>query len=639
MIDKWGIRARVLLVAVLPMMVVATVLTGFYTSTRISDLEAAHADRGKAFARQLVAASEYAVFSGNHQALQQLATATLAEEGVIAVTVLGRGGEPLAHAGLERPHGATAKASAPLGLHSSQSGSHVQRIIEPIVPSRVDLDDGLTSTDFDADTGHPLLGHVLLEFSLDALYEKRAQLLRTGTLAILAVLFGAVLLAWTTSQGVSGPVRRVAAAVERIGQGRFSERVPVVGGGSLRSLAEGVNHMARQLAEMHDDMSMRIEAATAALRAGKEEAERANLAKSRFLAAASHDLRQPMHALGLFIAELSQQHLDRRSTHLLHQVAASAEAVENLLDSLLDISRLDAGVLEINARPFEIGPLLKRVVATLRPAARDRGVDLRERMTDAWVASDPLLFERIVSNLISNAIRYAPGGRVFVTCRRRGEAIRIEVRDNGIGIPVDAQAIIFQEFVQLGNPERNRDKGLGLGLAIVRRLCDLLNHRLTLRSAPGRGSVFAVELPCCPARARSAPAEQVRTLGDLAGFRIALIDDDPLALSAMTSLLHSWGCVVLSASNVSTLLEQFGKTPPPQLLISDYRLSDKESGITAVARVREWFDYPLSAALMSGDTDADTQDSAQRAGLPLLHKPVRPARLRALINRVTAQFE
>lgn len=639
MIDAWGIRARVILVAVLPMSILALLLTGFYATSGLANLQEADHARAKAFARQLVAASEYAVFSGNRDALQQLTNAILAE-GVTSVLVIDRLGETLALSGTPdalHAHPVTLLTGTP-----SLTDGATLRIIEPIIPSSVALDENLNATTLDEppEAGRPpVLGHVILELSRDRLNASRAELLRTGGVTILIVLLGTLILAVAMSNSVSTPIQQVAATVHRIGQGHFDERIVTSGGGSLRLLADGVNDMAAELAGMHQTMQRRIEDATHELRSGKDEAERANTAKSHFLAAASHDLRQPMHALGLFVAEFSQHELDARSSYLLAQIGASADAIQDLLDSLLDISRLDAGVLEPRIRDFALQPLLDRVDATQQPIALDKNLMLKTRPTDAWGRSDPLLFERILSNLVSNAVRHTRTGRVLVACRRRGDALRIEVRDSGAGIALDSQSIIFEEFVQLDNPGRTRERGLGLGLAIVRKLTNLLEHPLHVLSKPGHGAVFAVEIPACQAHSQH-PSEpdQSHSPGSLAGLRVAVIDNDPLALAAIEGLLLSWNCLVTASSDHHTLIEAWSsRNGPPQVVICDYRLTAIESGLQAIAALQKHFGDTLPAALITGDTEPETIGDAQQAGLPVLHKPLRPARLRALLNRIAAQ--
>lgn len=641
MIQRWDIRARVLLATVLPLLALALILTASYVQSQLAEHEEAYRAQGQAFARQLAAASEYSLFSGNRDALQRLAVAMLAERDVSGILILDANGAVLARSGrLDRelpPAGAISARSA------VQSAEHTLRVIEPVLPSSLELDDGLSGaapgTGAAASPPQPL-GTVVLDLSRAQIDENLRQQLIMAVVSILGVLGGSVLLANYMSRGVTLPIRQVAMAVERIGRGEFSVRVPTVGGGTLRTLTDGVNHMAAQLASAHEDMSRQIAEATAELRARKEDAERATLAKSRFLAAASHDLRQPMHALGLFIAELAQHKHSPEVRRLVERIAASAGAIENLLDSLLDISRLDADVVRPNVRAFALQPLLDRIATEERPGAPAGELELKARPTDAWISSDPVLFERILGNLVGNAVRYTRKGRVLVACRRRGDRLRIEVRDNGMGIPAESQEAIFHEFVQLHNPERSRDKGLGLGLPIVRRLTELLGHRLTLRSAPGRGSVFAVEVPLAKPQPPDAPGSDERAPGDMGGLRIALIDDDPLARTSMHSLLVSWGCHVVAETGPQALIDSLHRDGiEPQIIISDFRLAGTANGVEAIRSVRALFARSIPALLISGDTGEETLRLAHAEGLPLLHKPVRPARLRALLNRLPRSDE
>ena len=631
---KWGIRARVMLVAILPMLVLALVLTAFYTSLRLSDLDEAHTARGLAFARQLAVASEYAVFSGNRDALQQLANAILVEDDVVGVTITDSAGEVLAGGGRLDEALALPRHSGPLRLGAFGS---TLRIVEPIVPSSLDLSDEFAAHPQAIGTHAPPrpLGSVVLDLSRSRLKIRRNELLLSGLGSVLLVLIGSLALASYMSRGVTRPIRQVASTVQRIGRGEFDERLPPIGGGSLGVLADGVNEMAARLASAHQEMQRQVEEATAELRTRKEEAERANLYKSRFLAAASHDLHQPMHALGLFIAELARQPLGEAPRAMVDRIAASAAAMEDLLDSLLDISRLDAGALQPKVRSFALQPLIEHIAEDSRSTAEARNLRLRVRPCAAWVRSDPILLQRILTNLVSNAVRYTHDGSVLVACRRRGQRIRLEVRDSGVGIAPEAQEIVFHEFVQLDNPARMRDKGLGLGLAIVRRLTDLLGHRLELRSAPGRGSVFAVEMDLSCPEPPAAAHDAEREPGDLAGLRVLVIDPDPLARSAMESLLNAWDCAV-TAIDGCACPEGPPSGPEPQVVICDSHLNGSCGGIEAIRTLRAFFGADLPAVLISGDTGGEIQQLAQREGLPLMHKPVRPARLRALLNRLFA---
>jgi len=631
MISNWGIRARVVLVAVIPAIVLGAFMIAYFTHLRLTDMEQAYSARGRALARLIATATEYAVFANNVEDLQRLLDSALKEEGVRGVMVADANGRLLARSGIVSPP----PPATPIRAAAQSNQDSAVRFVEPIVPVRLNVGD----LGFDTTAPRPaatILGGIVLDVSSYRLEEQRSQLLWAGAIAILLVLVGSIVLAIRMSQGVSQPIRNVARTVARIGAGKMQERVPVTGGGSLRRLAIGVNDMATRLESAHNEMTRRIDDATAELRARTNEAERADMAKSRFLAAASHDLRQPMHALGLFIAELSEHPHPPDTRRLVRQIAASAEAMENLLDSLLDISRLDAGALEPRIVPCPVQPILDRIASEFHIWAEERGLRLRVRPSSAWIRTDPLLFERILSNLISNAIRYTPRGTILIACRPSGEHLRIEVRDSGKGIDADKQEVIFQEFVQLDNPERARTKGLGLGLAIVRRLTQLLGHTLSLRSRLGLGSVFGVRVERCAPQPLPATGPTERVPGSLAGTRVVLVDDDPLALTSLDSLLASWQCEVTAAPSLDEALDLLDPTQPPDVLITDYRLQGHQTGLDVIDRVTARIGYRVRCILITGDTGAETINKARAAQLPMLHKPVRPAKLRALMQRMLA---
>ena len=622
-LPRLDIHARIALIAVLPSLVLGLVLIAYFTSSRLADLESAHTQRGKALVRQLAAASEYGVFSGNRESLRKLTNAMLLEKDVIRVAVTSPLREPLAES-TSPDYRQNTGTTPPLHFR------------EPIIGAGVNIEDtflggaGELATDTTSQRGE-----ALVEMSRDSLHLEEQRLLQNAFLMVGAVLIGSVGLALRMSGDISGPILRIADIVHSFGQGNFTARVPVEGGKTLRTLAEGVNEMADKLGASRDDLQRQVDAATRELLEKKDEAERGNRAKTRFLAAASHDLRQPMHALGLFVAELGQKPHAPDTRRLVEQIAISAETMENLLDSLLDISRLDVGALDRQIKPFPLQPLLERIEVDYRREAGLRGQRLRLRPTSLWVESDPLLLERILHNLISNALRYTPGGTILVACRKRGRKVRIEVRDNGPGIAPEAQEAIFQEFVQLDNPERNRAKGLGLGLAIVRRLTDLLEHPLQLKSSPGRGSLFAIELPSAAPgiltdHRQPAPAQA------LARLHVVLVDDDELALASTTGLLESWGCQVSAADTGAALLATLRPgDEPPDIIVCDYQIAGTGDGLLLIEHLRRHFAKQIPAVILSGDTSQATAAAIQEADIPLLHKPVRPAKLRALLQRKT----
>ena len=385
------------------------------------------------------------------------------------------------------------------------------------------------------------------------------------------------------------------------------------------------------------DITARVDAEEA-LRAARDEAERANVAKSRFLAVASHDVRQPMHALGLLLAALSRRIVDPELRSIVSVMEESLAAMSELFNALLDVSKLDAGVIVPEVVDLPLAPLLARMANDYGPPAREKGLELRIVPCSAAVRSDAVLLDRIVRNLVSNAIVHTRTGRVVVGCRRRGDSLRIEVHDTGPGIPADQLGAIFQEFRQLGNPGRDRRQGLGLGLAIVERLARLLGHRIDVASVPGRGSTFAVEAPRSTAAAlpqAPAPAADAGA-ADLAGARVLVLDDDAAVLAATDRLLRDWGCIVYAAASAGAALEQLARADGPlDLMIADRRLAEGEAGERVLARIRAGAQHagtqPAAGLIVTGETASDVLRALEDTGFKVLNKPVRPARLRALM--------
>jgi signal transduction histidine kinase len=366
----------------------------------------------------------------------------------------------------------------------------------------------------------------------------------------------------------------------------------------------------------------------------KMAAEQANAAKSRFLAAASHDLRQPVHALSLFVAAMRPRMMDDEARSILDHIDDSVRAMGGLFGGLLDISRLDAGVVEVNRGPVTVQTLLERVCRDYEVQANAKDLQLVLHQCSLTVTSDPMLLERVVRNIIANAVAYTDHGRVVVGCRRRRGYLSIQVWDTGRGIPRHEQEHVFQEFYQLGNPERDRTKGVGLGLAIVRRLTQLLGHTLNVRSEFGHGSLFEVGAPYAdPAAATTAQTGEFFSPFLAHGVGLILVIDDEVSIQiAMQSLLVSWGYEAITAGSCEEMLERIAThRTAPRLIISDYRLRDNASGIDAIERLRSEYNDEIPGMLITGDTGADRLKEAQESGFLLLHKPVPNHRLRASI--------
>jgi signal transduction histidine kinase len=454
-----------------------------------------------------------------------------------------------------------------------------------------------------------------------------ASILRSGVLLV-AALSLAVLAGTFLARRMVIPIRALRDGAARIGSGDLNQRIAIRTGDEFQALGDQFNSMAAQLQDWHATLEGKVEERTQQLKL-------ANLAKSRFLAAASHDLRQPLHALGLFVAQLRDNMSAQERSRIVECINASVAAMNELFNALLDISKLDAGALTPNVTEFPVAQLLDRIESTFAEPAREKNLSFRVLPSASWVRSDFILLERILFNLVSNAVRYTSQGGVIVACRKRGEQLRIEVWDTGPGIPEDQRQNIFSEFYRLGEPERDQRAGLGLGLAIVERLCTLLAQPIELRSVVGRGSRFTVVASQAPVRTtvaeRPVAARDPIDVSD--GKLVVVIDDDPRVLDGMRGLLRSWGCRVISDDTATAVIKGLGACSP-DLIISDYRLSDGKTGIEAIAQVRHEFGCAIPAFLISGDTHSDALHQARANGLHLLHKPVDPMTLRAMVNRM-----
>jgi signal transduction histidine kinase/CheY-like chemotaxis protein len=477
----------------------------------------------------------------------------------------------------------------------------------------------------------PLGWTVFVELPVDEAYAPLYASIQRSAVLLVAALALAAFAGLYLARRMTIPIRALHDGAARIGRGDLDQRISIKSGDELEALGNQFNRMAAELQDSHASLERKVEERTHQL-------ELANTAKSRFLAVASHDLRQPLHALGLFVAQLRTATNAAERQRLVERVDAAVAMMNELFKALLDISRLDAGALVPSITEFPVARLLERIQTTFAGTAKDAGLDFRVVPTDAWVRSDFVLLEQILLNLVSNAVRYVARGGVLIGTRKRGGDLRIEIWDTGPGIPGDQSEKIFGEFYRGNHPQHDRKGlGLGLGLAIVDRLCRLLHHPIELSSVVGRGSRFSVIVPMAAATARAAepPAAAVSTLNLAAKKVIVVIDDDALALEGMGGLLRRWGCRVVAARSAAEALTGLADTErPPDLVISDFHLSDQRTGIEAIEQLRAAFGAPVPAFLVSGDISPALQQDAQRGGYHLVHKPVDPMSLRTLLNRL-----
>jgi PAS domain S-box-containing protein len=374
----------------------------------------------------------------------------------------------------------------------------------------------------------------------------------------------------------------------------------------------------------------------ARLREAKREAEQANLSKTKFLAAVSHDLLQPLNAARLFTSAL----LERPSETLVRNVSNSLEDVENLLGTLVDISKLDAGVIKADIAPFALSELLDNLAAEYTELARSEGLQLHFVGCSALVHSDIQLLARILRNLLSNAIRYTYKGRVVLGCRRQHQRVLIQVWDSGMGIAEERLEEIFQEFKRGDVQRPDQDRGLGLGLAIVEKIAGILGHRISVRSWPGQGSMFSVEVPLSTTAPRSLPMPCMSEplLERLQGARVWVLDNDAAICAGMRTLLEGWGCCVVTALSEQDLARQVDNYhAEADLLIADYHLDHNQNGVDAVARINARRGRAIPAMMITANYSNELKLQIRELGHTLMHKPVRPMKLKTAMSHLLGQ--
>lgn len=366
----------------------------------------------------------------------------------------------------------------------------------------------------------------------------------------------------------------------------------------------------------------------------REIAEQANIAKSKFLAAASHDMRQPLHALALLADALQAVRNDDEARNIALDIGAAVRSLDKLFNGLLDVSRLDAGVMTPQRVHFKLDTLLQRLANESALAARGKGLSLGFVPSGFTVFSDPVMLESILRNFISNAIRYTAEGSVRISADAHGDSIRIEVQDTGIGIAPECHEAIFSEFYQLDNPERDRARGFGLGLAIVRRIAKLLDHEIGVHSELGRGACFHIDVTRGETRLEQNEPSAPPTTLDVSGLRVLVIDDDAAIRSSVSTLLRLWGCDCVTAESEDEAVLRLRELGPADAVIVDYRLRAERTGLQAIARLHAEFQRMIPALLVSGDTAPERLRDAAASGHMLVHKPAPPHVIRVFLGNV-----
>ena len=617
-----SIRSRILVIALLPALLTEFGLVAYFTTQALDSAESALHGRAANAARHLAEALQYSLISGDSAQVTTLLNIEMASSQLAMARVTDARGDILSSTGNTQ--------------HAGTPGDPYRQVAVIRLPVAALPDDAAFSPA--TRPASDVLGQVEVGVALDQINAYKRDTLFHAALLMLVALTITGVLAWRLSNRLAGQLRHVGQVVNRLACDDLSVRTHLPPKGEVGALAAGVNNMAEALQTHRSELEKRIREATASLAAKMDMAERANQAKSRFFAAASHDLRQPLHALSLFVAALKARNQQPETQNLIDNIEASTAAMELLFNALLDISRLDAGAIEARPVHFPLQKMLRDLDQQFSALADEKGLRLRFRPCNTTLYSDPLLIERILVNLIANAIRYTDDGGVLVACRRRGRMVRLSVIDTGRGIPPDQQESVFHEFVQLHNPARDRSKGLGLGLAIVSRLGRLLGHRVDLRSHPGHGSVFSIDVPSGDASLVQPPASASVPGQIPEDALVLLVDDESAILRGMAELFDNWNIDLVTAHSAAEAVQWLDSLDRvPDVIVSDYRLPDDTDGIEVITRLRQKFGRDIPAILVSGDTAPDTILRISQAGLPLLHKPLRPAKLRALLTHLIQQ--
>jgi len=369
------------------------------------------------------------------------------------------------------------------------------------------------------------------------------------------------------------------------------------------------------------------------LQNAKEDADRANKAKSVFLASASHDLRQPLNAMQMYIAALKTKVNDEEALKIIEDINSVSASTARLLNALLDVSELEVGAIKPRYEEFPINNIFTSIFQSFSPLAKDKSLQFRIVPSSIFVKSDPDLLERILGNFMSNAIRYTESGSVMIGCRRRGNMVSIEVWDTGCGISDNQMSSIFEDFYQIENKERDRSKGLGLGLALAKRLSISLNHKIESKSRLGSGSCFSVLVEISKVSKSEDKLENITNVMSLSGVKVLLVEDDIDVLKSTKQLLESWGCFVSAGRDQDEIIDIIGSDGylSPDIIVADNRLPGDASGIDVVKLVQKDLESLIPSVIVTGDVERSHVQSITDQGFPVLLKPIQPAKFRAIL--------
>lgn len=601
---RMPLAVRLMLLSLVPASVAILVAMSVLARHHLTELTALTENNAKAVARQVATLSRTPLMRMDRRALLNAARVGKEQPGVRQVQIRTADGEIVAQSG----H--WTKPGDPPGLE---------------VLEAIDSDDAARA------------GEVMVEFDLDSVAAARRNLWSTVAALLGASLLGVGLAGWWAARRISAPIRKLAEAVDKLGEGA-DVRVETGATAEVGRLQHGFNVAAQALADSRKTMESQIASATQELALKNAQLEAANQGKTRLLAAASHDLRQPLHALTLFSDALRTDETDPLRVSRIESIQECVHSLDRLFSELLNLSQIDAGAVKVQRIAFPLDRLFDDISRNFRPQAEEQGLRLVVRKTDAWIDCDYVMLSRILNNLVSNALRHTLQGGVLVGARRSGSQVRIDVWDTGVGIAPEHQDKVFEEFYQVDAASSRGSRGLGLGLATVRRLCDLLGMPLRLTSRVGRGTLVSVAAPRARPAETPPPCPAAGDDFDFAGSFILVVDDEPNILEGLSLVLRNWGADVAVAENREQVMALAASWPrPPDVIVTDLLLRDGESGLDVLKSLDR---HPgmrgrhAARLLVTGETKPDRLREIAEAGIAVLHKPVTTAVLRQALASV-----
>lgn len=631
-----SIRSRIFLVALLPVLVIMPLVGLLLIQRHAHEIERVVVERAISLSRQAAMLAELPLAAGSSASVRAAADTIERGEAVLGIALFDRNQVALDSRGNVGGAALRMLDSKPVSVQVDQSANLVA-VVHPVMLLAQPAGGGIGGKGVDA---AQRVGYVALSVSRADEQRTIARLWWTGGAILATGVAVALMLARLLTRGIARPLSQLSAGMARVAHDDYAAALPETGQGELRTLATHFNRMSRALSHARSGLRDEVKRATDALAERTREAESANSAKSRFLAAASHDLRQPAHALSLYVAALRQA-LKRQPTAVgdsllpaVDGMQAASRSLDALLNAVLDISRFDARVVDVNVKPLMLANLLAEAATVQQTAARERGLAVRVRCPQVAIETDATLLRRIVDNLTANAIKFSRSGQVLVAVRPRRDHCLLQVWDQGVGIAEANLPLIFEEFYQVKRGDLSPG-GMGLGLAIVARCVVLLGGEIHVRSVVGRGTCFTVRLPGAPRRVSSAAAvaNVVTPGGDHPVRTVLVLDDDPLIRDSMHSLFTGHGHNVVAEATASALLPAaVSRGAGVAAAFVDYRLGDGFSGITAARRLRDVLGPGVPVVLITGDTSPERLRDLQGSGFQVLHKPLSPAAMLAVLD-------